>query len=456
MNLRYIDRLFEILMSPVGAVLLFLVVIIMVASFISERVNWVLLGSTLWITTFGSVRNKWFDITLWAPLQFLRVNTRQLSILCLLLLFFLLLIRLKWRPLSSGILGWLCFQLYWTGDILLASDYEKGVLGGITVILVFFVICVELGGCLTAEKVFPMLRTMLLTFVICFLGGLLVQFLINRGAMTPGGGRLQGTSDNPQSCGWSLSTCLLTLIFLWYSWEHKGVVAKVLLLGLSFFCFIFLLWTGSRTAWLMTIVAVAVFFRRRLGSLILGFIPIVFLAVGYLLLFSDGDVQSVVMSRSLTVDTRSTVWAGLWRAFMDSPFFGQIYSVGGENSYLTVAASMGIVGLSIMGIAFFCGMKNIFYVLKGYYLLDSQEKVLFDYVLTGLVSMAVCGMLDGFLLALLTIYAVFPWIYLTILNYLVRRVSELREEEYYLGNLELLEDDPHHVLEAFGKYPVQR
>ncbi len=443
-------------MSPAGAVLLFLVVIIMIASFISERVNWILLGGTLWITTFGYVVNKWFDVTLWSPLQFLRMNARQLSVVGLLLIFCLLLIHLKWTRLSSGILSWLFFQLCWAGDILISGDYEKGVLGGVIVILFFGVVCVEYGGCLTSEKAYPMIRTVLLTFVICFLSGILVQFLVNRGAMTPGGGRFQGTSDNAQACGWTLSTCCLVLLFLWYSWDRKALVLKILLLSLGSLSFLFLLWTGSRTAWLMTIVAVSCFFRRRLGSLIFGFVPVLGLFVAYLVLFSGSDAMSVVSARSLTADTRSMVWLDLWNVFMKNPLIGNRYVVGGESSYLTIAASMGIVGLSILGLAFFCGLKNLFYVWKGYHLLDSRDKAMYDYVLAGLVSMGVCAMLDGFLLALLTIYAVFPWIYLTLLNYLMRRVSELSEEEYYLESEELEENDPYHVLEAFGDYPVSR
>ena len=456
MNLRYLDKLFEILMSPTGAVLLFLVVIIMIASFISERVNWILLGGTLWITTFGYVVNEWFDITLWAPLQFLRMNARQLSIMGLLLIFCLLLIRLKWTHLSSGILSWLFFQLCWAGDLLIGGDYEKGVLGGIVIVLLCIVLCVEFGGCLLEEKAHSAIRTVLLTFVICFLGGILIQFLVNLGAMTPGGGRFMGTSDNAQACGWTLSTCCLILLFLWYSWDQKKLALKVLLLSLGLFALLFLLWTGSRTAWLTIIVSVSCFFRHRLGSLIFGFVPVVGFFVAYLVLFSSSDAMSVISTRNLTADTRSMVWLDLWNTFMKNPLIGSRYIVGGESSYLTIAASMGVVGLSILGLAFFCGLKNLFYVWKGYHLLDSRDKAMYDYVFAGLVSMSVCAMLDGFLLALLTVYAVFPWIYLTLLNYLMRRVSELSEEEYNLGSEVLEENDPYHVLEAFGDYPVSR
>ena len=433
MEFRYLDRLFNVVLSPVGMTLASIGILVIVLSFFTSRIAIGLCAMTFWVASFSSN----FRLELWGPFQFLAVNGRAITILLLAALTVTMLPYLRFPRLSWGVVGWFVFQLAWSIDFLFSGDYEKGGTGLVSVVLIFICFGIGMNGLMDSVQNARRVLNIYLLSSLIFLAGCCVQLVMDRSAVASG--RFYGTSFNPQAAGWILATAAMNILAAWSIREKKSLLMRILLVGAGLLSLNFLVWTVSRTSWLMFIFGCLVFFRRRIGTLIFGFLPILIIAIAYIFwqgsavdsdeyTIDSGPVQSsaasVAMARDLTQNTRLGMFQSLWNLFLQSPVVGQPYYVIGECSYLAVAAAMGIVGITIMGLAFLGGMVDLLRVHRYRHELCREDQVMFDYVAATLAMLGVGGLLDGTMLGLVTLWGFFPYYILTLLNYLVRRVDE--------------------------------
>jgi hypothetical protein len=103
--------------------------------------------------------------------------------------------------------------------------------------------------------------------------------------------------------------------------------------------------SGSRTGMLMAAMALLVFFRAQVGrAAVFGLAAVLAAGTGYLVI---GEAVGLGAERFTdTTNTRAEVWATLLATFAANPLIGSDTELaGGESSYLSVAASAGLVGL---------------------------------------------------------------------------------------------------------------
>jgi hypothetical protein len=230
-------------------------------------------------------------------------------------------------------------------------------------------------------------------------------------------GRLWGTTANPQHLAVALALFLGPLSYLVIqrteakAWRlFAGAVAGLLV--------VFLVWTGSRTGVLMALVQFLLLFRLRVGKLIL-FLTVggIFVLLGLQLFSNAFDSSGRLLS---TENTRQEAWQRLQADFVRNPLLGVMGEElgGGESSYLSAASQLGLFGLVPLGVA-------VGLAVLGLRRLNRIRRYLGDYVLladmvtAGLVTLAVGGFFEGYLMATVSVAVFFVYVHLMLLAFLV-------------------------------------
>lgn len=358
---RQFQDLASLLASPLGVAGVLLLIAAAIGAGFSARLRWgvlvmLLLSTTFSIPTFSAARLA-ADPTAYRPLMFpfegIRNETRIISgaMVCILLLPAFL-IPLGWRktavPLS--VVAYLVFQLSFSFIGLVADPSLKTFLSLPLFIITFLSIGVGINKALQSERdVYVTLWALIATFGLMVLAIAVQLAGGDPKAMFLNNNRFQGMTANPQFFAVIAAPAILIVLYLLLD-KRPSKVAKAGLGLLAAALAVFLFWTGSRTGMLMMAIGLLLFFRLRLGRLMLAGGVIAVCVLGVLQFFGDrGSDQS---GRYLSMqDTRSYVWRRQWATFTENPLLGataaedDVAAGNGENSYLTVAASYGIVGL---------------------------------------------------------------------------------------------------------------
>lgn len=402
-QLRYY---FNTLVSFQGGVALFVFLALLVCTARFDRLKWFVLSLMLYTATLGFSNNPLLDNTLAFPLQQIRALYRPLP---LGLLFILVLPALgasrgaRWKPLGAGVIAFFVFELGFSGRYIfanLADLRSRGVFGLTVFVGIFITLGVGVSKWLQSlDDVHALLRSVVGSGAVLVVATL-YQVVINRAAVLDGG-RLLGTTNNPQHLGIYLALCLPVSAYLFTrrgeSPGWRGFHAAFMGLGL-----LFLLWSGSRSGMLVLVVGMALLFRARLGRLALvGAVVggVVLVAVQFL----DTSLSNAGRFTS-TLDTRTVIWTRLWRAFLANPVLGNPAPENqGESSYLSAAASFGLVGLFPLVVAAALFFRDVARMqrLRGRL---GEQAFLVDLVTATLVTMLMVGFFELYLIGTVTEY----------------------------------------------------
>jgi hypothetical protein len=190
---------------------------------------------------------------------------------------------------------------------------------------------------------------------------------------------------------------------------------------------IFLVWTGSRTGIIATLVGVLLFFRAKLGR----FLGVGILVGIFVLLSMQIYTESTAGFTDLFArgDTRSHVWGLLIQGFLDNPMWGSMTEQFGaaESSYLSVAGSLGLYGVIPLA-TFMAITARQLYKLERARKYLGDEIMLANLVTAGIISLAVGAIFEGYLLGLLAFPVFVLYIYLALLRFLLDAAQVAREE----------------------------
>ena len=247
-------------------------------------------------------------------------------------------------------------------------------------------------------------------------------------------GAFLGTTGNPQHAATLLAAtipCMLFMIQIQHQ-KHWTMFWVVMLIGTV----IGLLLTGSRTGALMAVLSFLLFFRQNKKALLQ---VIVFAGlVGMLFILLGGQIDFIIdpefISRQLlnTDNTRNQVWAAMWRSFNTYPIFGiplQGDRFGyGENSWLAVASTLGIVGLIPL---FLFGINSIMMIFKlnQIAIRNPSYTLPTSVVVAGLSSILVGSFFEGFLLGTLSFPLLVLLLYLALGQYLLELSAGLERNQ---------------------------
>ena len=218
-------------------------------------------------------------------------------------------------------------------------------------------------------------------------------------------GRFCGLADNPQNIAENTACMLLManyLVLSGYSARWQKALGAVSM----FVMFPFLLWTGSRTGVGMVVVGLVVMNGARIRRWVAVCVGVLAGWELYSHLFRG--VAAAGGHLTSTLNDRSGPWIRGWDAFVAHPLFGQVsVNILVENSFISVAMGLGVLGLIILLILANAQIQDMATVFRWRLRVDSESRKICDFALA-LASALTAGMFfDAYLLAVATTQALF-------------------------------------------------
>jgi hypothetical protein len=403
----------DLIITPTGFAMVFLGLGVLALALVSRAGTTLVASFTIFLLSMMRTESKWSDNTLIPPLETLRVFSRPLA--------FALLIVLALRSLAfvrgtrqvflflPAVL-FLAYELYYVTMLGAFVDPFRGIFGAMCYIATVAAFVLGLPRLLQDDenpdaylKIFAIAGLMFIGANLLQLGGGYYNAVIQ--------GRLTGISGNAQQ--FAMTCCIFVIVGCYFfasgatgSWTKWLAGLALGVLGL------FLLWSGSRTGAVCSVVIILAYFRTKLGRLaLLGIVGGAAFA-GAIAVF--GESLEIVERFFRGGDTRSEVWSAALSDFARSPIVGQIPFANDdtlnftESTYLRTLALMGgiggalLLGLLLSWLGF---TTRVWRMGRSIPALASLS----DVVIAGTAFFMVANIGEGLMLGVLTVFI--PFIY---------------------------------------------
>ena len=445
-----IQILFTNLSRPSGFLSFIAVLITFLFTIGSKRGPLLAVSIVFFTLCFGYLDSNFFDNTLIGPLQALRDSSRPLTVI---FLFSLCLSAPRtdrgWRMsfVLFATLAFYVFQSMYLLRLLLAGESARSILGILTNGLLFVGFVYGLGRRIQSQlDVDSILRALSIASAL-FLACNIIQLGFGYGQAI-GRGRFMGVSGNPQLAGFVSAVFVIVNCYShsrsslksWMSYYHAIQIGLLLML---------IVWSGSRMSALSVALGLILFYRLRIGKiLVFGIVSgiVLFIAVS---LFPDSLAK--VDRFTSGVDTRSAVWAARIDDFKSNPLFGTIGAQqndqevnASESSYLSTAALMGVTGLLLLALTVFSMVTSAIkcWIHRRCTNFSTESA---DIVIAGIAMILFASIFEGFFLGILSLAVVFLYLLLIIAAYLLDAASQPEDE----AELSDHEDESVQTIEAF-------
>lgn len=396
-----------------------------------RRWHWLLFALCVYASSLSEFRDQFVEDApdLAFPLEQIRALGRPLTaVLVLMLLGIALRTKKGWRhkDMTKPLQLLVCIQAV----LLLKISLEGSIVFAAASLVLYGAVITMLvrgpGRWLQEDRDFQWcIQAMVLVGGI-FIATALYQASIDLAPMTFVHGLFMGTSGNPQHAGTLLATMVPCLFFLLFNPDQKLWQRGAWLTLLAAILYALVL-TGSRTAVLSVVVATAVFFGQRLQRLqtlvLVGLVGAAFVFATTDASFAVSAFDTVIPGKLASLEnTRAQVWQAQWNSFLTYPLFGSPLSGArlgyGENSWLAIAASTGIIGLVP---AFFFGYQSFRFMAKlrrlGSH--NTRYRLHCDTITAGISALLVGSVAEAYLLAILAFPLFALCIYLLLGQYLI-------------------------------------
>ncbi len=417
-----IQNLIAFLFSPVGLLAMSAFLCLLVSITVSKSVKWGALIGMLYVSTLGTFEGEMIEHTLVFPLEQIRSQSQAVvGALLIALLIPTLMAPRGWRRrlVPLPVVLYLVFELTFAARQGMGGLMTRGLVGAVLFLLFFLVAGIGVTRWLqTLEDVEALIRSLAVTGLV-FVAGVCYQWALNPGAILLH--RFLGTTANPQFAGAFIALTLPPTLYILLRREEPKPLRIALACNVGLMV-VFLAWTGSRTGLLMTLVGLGAMFRTRIKK-ILGVTIVCGIIVIVASQFFSESTRNLERLTS-TQDTRSHRWMSLIKDFKSAPLYGQISEQPRimENTYLSTAARMGMVGVTIM--VTFMGATFAQVLKLQRYRHDLGEHALMaDMVTAGLVSIFVGSVFEGFLLGIVVYWVPFMYICLSVMAFLLDSVE---------------------------------
>jgi len=424
-----IDTLVRTLTSGWGIVAVLGFLLLMIAAAASKRARWVAFAGVVYMGTFGFSWTPWFHHVLVQPLEILKLQSRNLSVVLLFVVCFGACFSARGtrqKLLIGATTAVFVFQLVYCSRLMFGGWFMKGAFGAILYFMIFVAFAIGLSLMLQDLKdVHSAIRCVAIAALL-FCLGTAAQLVIDRGSILAGG-RLASTPGTATHTAECIAVMLPAIVFLIFS-KSEPRVLRALWLATAGALVIFLALTGTRNGVVMAFFAMVLLFRGRLGKMVIACI-LVGIAATVVWQFFGGTEASETASRLVSFsDTRSAAWRVSLAGFLANPAFGSLSShqLIVENSYLTVASDMGFYGLIPLGIAMGLVCWALIKLNRVRPLLG-EDTMLADFVTAGFVSLAIGAIFEGYLVGMLHIEVYATYIYLAILGFILDRMRQVMQ-----------------------------
>ncbi|MGC9261065.1 MAG: O-antigen ligase family protein [Phycisphaerae bacterium] len=220
-------------------------------------------------------------------------------------------------------------------------------------------------------------------------------------------GRFLGLSQNPQTVGETTAPLFLMANFLiisGFSSRRQRIlgIAGVLVMTP------FLIWTGSRTGMGMTVVGLLILNGAKARRWIA---PVTLMVVAWeIYAHLYHHATKAAMRLGSTVNDRAAVWERSWQVFLNHPLFGESGArILIENSFLSVAMTMGVVGLVVLALLAVQEGQDILFIFSHRGRLDVESRKFCEFVCALAISFVAGMFFDAYLMAIATTQAILAY-----------------------------------------------
>lgn len=444
--MSYLEQFLEFLASPYGLVGLCLSAFVWVhARPAYRRLHWFLLSLFGFAASLKEMQNRWIEDApaLVFPLEQLRDAGRPLSIFLLgLLLLVALRTRKGWRSdtLPTPVLYLIVVQLLVFFKTLQSGSLTFAIISFVTFGAIIFMMAQGPSQWLQNQRNFELGIWSIATVGIIFIVANLYQASKDLHAIMFVHGLLTGTTGNPQHAAVLLMATIPCFLFLIQKPNQIKLLRWFWIACLAMTVFGLTL-TGSRTGGLSAIVAVILFYRYQWDKFVrLGLGVAVVLAAIWLfapnaqLPVEGFSIDSPLSELGSLRNTRTGVWQGQWRTFMEHPWFGAPLTGSrlgyGENSWLAAGASLGLLGFIPIVLFGIESIKNLIRLDR----IAVKQPSLYVHcsvVIAGIGGLLVGSFAEGYLLGNLTFSLIALLLYQFLGTYLLdleKRTRKLQQE----------------------------
>lgn len=213
------------------------------------------------------------------------------------------------------------------------------------------------------------------------------------------GNRFSGISQNPQAT--AITLALLIPIFLYHYLNSKSKKYSLLPLSITIISIILLVFTGSRTGILMTLIACLFLVKTKSKTPLKIILPILLLFTIIILLNPfDIDTQRLTSAQ----DTRLVEWNLMFNQFKTYPITGSPLKQGPtENSYLLSGAWFGFIPFTLLFLSTFIILINC---------LKSKN----NFARFSILAILIGALFEGYLTAIVSFQIILLYLYISILN----------------------------------------
>lgn len=411
-----LQALLEFLTSPGGITASVIGTIWLILSLKHSWARWMLLGGAMFAASLTKLWDSWSEkewFPHWGPIEAIVVNGRPLSIL---LLASLVIVSINRPRKGTSSISPMMFPIHAIqAAILLKVLSGAGEIAYIVQAAIIFVLLGITGAIgirhwLAEDKslVGPAIALTTAAFLFCILG--IFELRVNPDAIFYSG-RFIGTTANPQHAAVFLALSLLGPLYLAFVLHKRSVLLACLFSAMAIIVTYLLFLTGSRTGLCMAAILVFFLLRRSVSQQKLIGTAIILLLIAFIwkyVLSLEVDVNELnnLASRG---DTRSQVWVAQWNTFQKNPLFGAPHMGGqfrsGENSWLGLMSSTGLVGLAcLIWLLYQFGTNAVaIYRLKT----KNVSKLDLDFCLAGLLGVFAGSFFEAYLLGIITMPVMF-------------------------------------------------
>ena len=422
---EFVNILIHTLTSGPGLVAVVGFLLLMIAAAASKKARWLAFGALMYLSTYGFSWMPWFHHVLIPPLEIIKQQSRNLTIVLMLVVCFGACFSARGtrqKLLIGATIAIFAFELLYCTRLMLGGWFSKGGLGAVLYFMIFGTFALALPMMLQDVKdVHNAIRCVAIAGVL-FCLGTAAQLVIDRGGVVLNG-RLASTPGTATHTAEAIAIMLPCVVFLIFSREEPKAL-RALWVATAGTLIIFMIFTGTRNGVLMSFFALVLLFRMRLGKLVAAGVLVGIVAM-IAWQFIGTDASSSASRLIDLTDTRTAGWRSTVQGFYANPAFGSLTShqLLVENSYITIAADMGLFGLIPLAVAMVMVCVALFKLNRLRRLLG-EDTMLADLVIGGFVSLAVGAVFEGYLLGMLNMQVYAIYFYLAILTFIFDRMRQ--------------------------------
>lgn len=340
-----LNALLQLIVSPLGMILIATCAFAFFYSQTQKLGRWIVLGALIFCASLSRYVNEWvqYPPPFWGPIDVFVQYGRPITIALIVLALTIATGKSKKTRFPMAVTALVCCHLVIAFKIFLQGSMSFAALVFVSELLILALFYRISSTWFDDRSNIEFAIFAVFVSTVMFVSMNFFQFVVDPSPQVIAHGRFNGTTGNPQHAAAFLGCAVPATTYVLLASKKKLV--RIAALMMLFAVLYFLSLTGSRTGLVLAALSLTLVFRRQRGAISLVTIGSIVVLGGAFFFMNDTAIEKIAGFE----DTRTHVWAAMWRSFLTNPIFGADL-IGdrlgyGENSWLAIASATGMLGL---------------------------------------------------------------------------------------------------------------